>query len=286
MTRIGNYFSSVDLSAQNALNRAVNALAESSLRLSTLARINHGRDDPAGLIALEQLRAELTSLEAADSNAARAASTVDVADSALAQVGDLLNTIQGKLVESASEGTLSPEQRAANQAQIDAALEAIDRIGSSTSIGGRKLLDGSAEFIPFVLSGNPGETTTLSLPHINSAVLGSTAGVLASLRSGGANSLTSGNYTAAAEIVSAARSQVLNARAEAGAFEKYTIDTTRNVLASAEENLSGAISQIGDADVALEGSHLVRASILTQAAVGALRIVNHRRELILGLLAE
>ena len=77
----------------------------------------------------------------------------------------------------------------------------------------------------------------------------------------------------------------LSARAQAGAFERFTIDSTREVLASSQENLSAAISQIGDTDVALESSHLIRARILTQAAVGALRIVNHRRELVLGLLS-
>ena len=286
MTRIGSSLSAVDLSAQNALNRAIDALTQSSTRLSTLSRIHRASDDPAGLIAQEQLRAELTSLEAADSNAARAASSIHVADSSLAQVGDLLNTIQGKIVESASEGTLSPEQRAANQIEIDAALEAIDRIGSSTAIGGRKLLDGSAESLTFVFSSNPGETSTLSLHNINSAALGSTAAALASLRSGGTNSLASGNYAAAAAAVNAARSQVLTARAQAGAFETLTINSTREVLAATQENLSAALSQIADADEALESSHLIRARILTHAAVGALRVVNHRRELVLGLLTD
>jgi len=286
MTRIGNSFGGVDLSAQNALNRAISALTESSTRLATLSRINRGSDDPAGLIALEQLRAELTSLEAAGSNAAQAASTIHVTDSGLAQVGELLNTIQGKLVESASEGTLSPEQRAANQIEIDAALEAIDRIGNTTALGGRKLLDGSAASLTFAFSSNPAETSNLSLPTIATTTLGSTASVLASLRSGGANSLASGNYASAAEAVNAARNQVLSARAQAGAFERFTIDSTREVLASSQENLSAAISRIGDTDVALESSRLIRAQILTQAAVGALRIVNHRRELVLGLLSD
>jgi flagellin len=285
MTRIGSNLGGVDLSAQSSLNRAIGSLQESSTRLATLSRINRGSDDPAGLIALEQLRAELTSLEAADSNAARAASTIHVADSALAQVGDLLNTIQGKIVESASQGTLSPEQLAANQTEIDAALEAIDRIGGTTAIGGRKLLDGSAESLTLVLSSDPASTSTLSLPNVSTTTLGSTANVLASLRSGGANSLASGNYAAAAEAVSAARNQVLSARAQAGAFEKFTIDSAHAVLAGAQENLSAAIRQIGDADVALESSHLIRAKILTQSAVLALRIVNHRRELVLGLLS-
>jgi hypothetical protein len=84
------------------------------------------------------------------------------------------------------------------------------------------------------------------------------------------------------EAVGAARNQVIGRHA--GSSRGFTIDA--RVLASSRENLSAAISQIGDADVALESSHLIRARILAQSAVGALRIVNHRRELVLGLLSE
>ena len=69
MTRIGASLSGVDLTAQNLLARAVEQVNRSSVQLSTLKRINRASDDPAGLIALEQLRSELVSLERASSNA-------------------------------------------------------------------------------------------------------------------------------------------------------------------------------------------------------------------------
>ena len=55
-------------------------------------------------------------------------------------------------------------------------------------------------------------------------------------------------------------------RAEAGAFEKFTLDSSRAVLTRAVENVSGALSNILDTDVAQESARLVQAQILTRAA--------------------
>ena len=91
-------------------------------RLSTGKRINSGKDDPAGLIAYEQLVSELTAVNQAQTNAARAVTVVRTADSGLSQVSGLLNTIRDRLL--ASAGTTSEAEQAANQIEINAALEA------------------------------------------------------------------------------------------------------------------------------------------------------------------
>ena len=49
-------------------------------RLSTGLRINRGADDPAGLIASENLRAEKAAINAAMTNAERAEQVVNVAE--------------------------------------------------------------------------------------------------------------------------------------------------------------------------------------------------------------
>ncbi len=143
--RIGSNLSGVDLTAQNNLMRSFNQLTLSSIRLSTMKRINSGSDDPAGLIAAENLRAEITAIRAAGDNAARAQSAIHVADSGLNEVSGLLNTIRGNVVRSA-DGTLSDAERGALQIETDAAISALNRIGGMTSYGGKKLLDGSAGF--------------------------------------------------------------------------------------------------------------------------------------------
>jgi flagellin len=144
MTRINTNVPS--LVAQNRLQRSNNSLQTALTRLSTGLRINTGSDDPAGLIASEALRSEITSLNKAISNTKRANQIIATADSSLSQVSSLLNDVRGLVVEAANNGALSPDEIAANQLQIDSSLEAINRIAQTTTFQGRKLLDGSLDF--------------------------------------------------------------------------------------------------------------------------------------------
>ncbi|HHK42005.1 MAG TPA: flagellin [Planctomycetaceae bacterium] len=144
MTRINTNVGS--LIAQSTLARNNADLALALQRLSTGLRINVGKDDPAGLIASEALRSDLTSVDRAISNSERANQVIATADSALGQVSKLLNDIRGLVVEAANEGAISDDQIAANQLQIDSSLEAINRIARTTTFQGRRLLDGSLDF--------------------------------------------------------------------------------------------------------------------------------------------
>lgn len=145
MTRINTNVPS--LIAQNRLRASNVDLQRALTRLSTGLRINSGADDPAGLIASEALRSEITSLGKAISNTQRATQIISTADSALGEVSKLLNDIRGLIVEAANKGALSDEEIAANQLQIDSSLEAINRISQVTTFQGRKLLDGSLSFV-------------------------------------------------------------------------------------------------------------------------------------------
>ena len=145
MTRINTNVSS--LVAQNRLQSSNNDLSTALTRLSTGLRINSGSDDPAGLIASEALRSEITGLNKAITNTRRAGQIITTADNALGQVSNLLNDIRGLVVEAANTGALSGEEIAANQLQIDSSLEAINRIAQSTTFQGRKLLDGSLDYV-------------------------------------------------------------------------------------------------------------------------------------------
>ncbi|TWT34950.1 flagellin [Blastopirellula retiformator] len=145
MTRINTNVSS--LVAQKNLGRSNADLNVTLTRLSTGLRINSGKDDPAGLIASESLRSDITSVEKAITNSERANQLIATADSALGQVSSLLNDIRGLISEAANTGALSDDQIAANQLQVDSSLEAIDRIAQVTSFQGKRLLDGNLDFI-------------------------------------------------------------------------------------------------------------------------------------------
>lgn len=237
--RIGSNLSGVDLTAYHNLSRAFDQVRQSSTRLSTMSRINRGSDNPAGLIAVEQLRSELVAIEAAGRNAGRAAAQVHTADAELAEVGDLLSSIRRNVVGAVGGNAGDPEI-AAKQIEIDAALEAIHRLGNTTSF--------DAE--------------------------------LSALAGGGTASLASGNFAAAIDALDSAQDQVLSARASLGAFEKCTLEPTQRVLDATEVNVASAISMIGDTDVALEASHLIRSQILADAATSVMMLTVGRQGLI------
>ncbi|MCC7474632.1 MAG: flagellin, partial [Pirellulales bacterium] len=171
MTRINTNVSS--LVAQNTLGRSNAALEQALTRLSTGLRINTGKDDPAGLIASENLRSDITSIRKAITNTDRASQVIATADSALGQVSSLLNDIRGLVTESANEGALSEAQIAANQLQMDSSLEALNRIAQTTTFQGRKLLDGSLDF----LTSAGTNFTQLSDLQIDQANLGATGSI-------------------------------------------------------------------------------------------------------------
>ncbi len=144
MSRINTNVSS--LLAQRILGQQ-NILQTKSLeRLSTGLAINRGADNPAGLIASEKLRSEKTAIGAAINNAERADQVVNIAEGGLQEINGLLLEVQNLVGQSANAAGLSNEERQANQLQIDSILQTIDRIASTTSFEGVKLLNGTYDF--------------------------------------------------------------------------------------------------------------------------------------------
>ena len=127
----------------NANNRS---LASSLEKLSTGLRINRGADDPAGLIASENLRKEIRGTETGIKNAQRAINIVSTAEGALNEVSALLLDLQGLLVEVANEGGITAEEVDANQLQVDSILNSVNRIANTTEFGGIKLLNGNLAY--------------------------------------------------------------------------------------------------------------------------------------------
>jgi flagellin len=279
--RIGSYNYGGSLTAINNLMKATNRLALITQQLATGSMLNRGSDDPAGLIAAVQISNELSAVDAAGRNADNAHNLLNVADSAMAQVNGLLQTIQSDIV-SASGDTLSPAQKQAKQIEINAAIQGINAISSNTSIGGQKLLDGHT--VTFNFSPAPGATTKLTLPNVNSESLGGAAGKLSDLATGGSANVVDGDLTKAAQIVDSAVTQVAQDRAQLGAFDKYVVSTSSAMLDAMQINLSSSFSQIADADVAQSMSRLVGDKILAQATLKALVIANHSRGMVLQLL--
>ena len=191
-----------------------NALQSQALeRLSTGTQINSAADNPAGLIASDSLQSQITAINGSISNSNLANNVIGTTDAALGQVNSLLNEIRGLVQQGVNSGAQSLSQIQADQAQVDAALNAVNRIASNTQFAGQKLLDGSKSFNTVVSSTDAAKISDYS---INQALFGSATSITVDaqvLTAATKGSLTynAGNLTAATtlQISGAKGSQVL-----------------------------------------------------------------------------
>jgi flagellin len=166
MARINTNVAS--LTAQRGLAKSQAALGDTLQRLSSGLRINRGADDPAGLIASESLRSEISGLNQAVDNSTRASNVIATAEGSLQEVASLLLNIKGLVVQAANSGALSPDEVRANQLQVDSAVESITRISDTTTFAGLHLINGSLDY---VTSGV--DTNVVKALHVQQANFGS-----------------------------------------------------------------------------------------------------------------
>ena len=132
------------LMAHRRLTQTDAAVTKAIERLSSGFRVNTAADDPAGLAISENLRAQLGGIQTAIKNSQDAINMVKTAEGALTEVHTLLRSMRDLAVHASNAGVNNPTTLAADQAQIQSALESINRIASTTAFGTKKLLDGSS----------------------------------------------------------------------------------------------------------------------------------------------
>ncbi len=128
--------------ANNALARNDSALSKSLERLSSGYKINHAKDNAAGLAMSRRMNAQLKGLSVAGDNANDGISIVEIADGAMSEVHDILQRMNELAVKSCN-GTLSDDDRSMIDEEVQALKDEVERIGETTQFNGQNLLDGS-----------------------------------------------------------------------------------------------------------------------------------------------
>lgn len=252
-----------DLAMQRTMRLNALALSNSLAKLSSGRRINSGSDDPAGLIAVTRLDSTLAELNAqADANQ-RAMDVLDTADGAMGSISDLLNQAKSLVSANANSDALSDGEKQANQIQLDAILNTVDRLSSSTSFGGQKLLDGSAKVSA---SGASISISSAATGDIGKVTIDSSDYTLADLRAGHSLNIADSDGTAAAKVLDKAISDIATQRGRIGAFESNDLASNLSTIAVAQEKISASASLIGDTDFAMEVSRKVRSQILLETS--------------------
>jgi flagellin len=132
------------LYAENALSNTTSSLDTALQRLSTGLQINSGADGPAAYVISQQQQAQIAGLQTAISNTSQATDLVQTADGALGTISNLLIQIRGLALDSANSGVQDATSLAANQAQIQNALDTIDNIANNTQYGTKQILNGDS----------------------------------------------------------------------------------------------------------------------------------------------
>jgi len=155
------------LQAQQANKDTSVNLGSSLEKLSTGLRINKAADDGSGLAIADKLRTQASSLSQSISNANSAVALTQIADKAMAEQSNILDTVKSKMIQAATS-TTSTEGRAAIQRDVTKLLEQLDNIAANTNYNGTTLLDGST----FSFQIGEGSTNTVNLSVTEAANTG------------------------------------------------------------------------------------------------------------------
>jgi len=263
------------LQGQSSLNKVNSKLGDTQLQLSTGLRINRAEDDAAGFSIASKLTSRIEGLDQASRNIGDAKSVLDIAETGLNSIMDILVDVKSKAVQGAND-TLGDTERGFIKDQVDALVAEIDEISASTTFQGIELLAGdgagAALDLTFQVGEASGDTLTVSIAQTTADQLGAAAG----------------DFTTAVTALDAADSTTFNALLDdvdaaieglAGQFNQLGIDQTK--LSIREENVDQAInsnsaarSRIQDADFAKVQSESIRLQILQQTATSALAQAN------------
>lgn len=262
------------LVASRRMNASMAAMNTSLERLATGKRINRAADDPAGLQALDPIKAEIQGLKSELKSLDDEDYRYGALEGALSVLGDQLLELQGLVQTAANRVAVPAKERQSLQLQAEEILKAIDFLAEGTRFRGEKVIEA---YSSRKLGSGTGEVRD------ESGQTGSFTGTIAAIRD--KFNLVDGNVEAADKAVASAIEQVASLRAAAGAMSKNN-DSRRKAAFTQLENLSAAQSLIEDADYAKETAALVRAQMLSQVGAFITRLTGQsQRDTVLQLIA-
>lgn len=287
------------LNAQRNMMNSSKSLDTSYTRLASGLRINSAKDDAAGLQISNRLTSQVNGLDQGNRNANDGISLAQTAEGAMDEVTGMLQRMR-TLAQQSSNGSNSAKDREALQKEVDQLGAEINRISTSTTFAGTKLLDGSFGGT-FQVGADANQTISFSLSQADgfsisgisaaagtsiTTATGATVLVSAIFVGGSAGGISISSQSNAQNVLAAADAMLAivdGKRAELGAVQNRMDSTIRN-QANISENVSAARSRIRDADFAIETANMTKQNILQQAASSILSQANQRPQSALQLL--
>ncbi len=256
-----------NVSASNAQANLIGTnlgLQKTITRLSSGFRINQSGDDAAGLAVANGYRSTQAVLNQGIRNANDGLSTLQIKDSALNNISNLLDRLSTLATQSASAGFTGSRTVLDNEFQ-----DVVAEIAREATVAGLTAAAGFSVFVSAGASGTVGgtigaaDTTTLGVAGLSITTAGGASTAVAAIATG---VTTLGNTVGSIGTIqnrlgfaiSLAQQQVVSNKA--------------------------AESRIRDANVAEESANLTRYTILTQSGIASLAQANQQSSSVLSLL--
>ena len=155
---------------QNNLNKAATNLSTSMTRLSSGLKINSAKDDAAGMQIANRLTSQMKGLTVAVKNANDGISMAQTAEGAMQESTNILQRMRELALQSANGSNSDDDRKSLNQ-EFTALKGEINRISSTTTFGGKNLLDGTMQNTKFQVGANANETISFGVGDLSSAGL-------------------------------------------------------------------------------------------------------------------
>lgn len=143
MPRITATLSGIERTLLDCLSQSQSDVTLHNLRLAAGKKVLSPQNDPSTFLKLSNLQSQLSLVHTTLANVTAASNRLTQARTNASSIHDQLDTIRELLTD--PDSNLDNAHRAAAQARIDEALQAINTLATS-DIDGRRLLDGSANY--------------------------------------------------------------------------------------------------------------------------------------------
>jgi flagellin len=283
------------LFAQQQLQVNDNAESNTIEQLTSGYRINSAGDDAAGLAVANELQGNVSELQQGVINAANGGSILEIMDSGLSDISNLLDRLQTLATESAS-GTFEGSRVTLNN-EYQSVLTEITREAGNIGLasGGTTSNTGTigssqyntAPLSIFIGGGDTGNATddqvTVDLTNGGAGGVTVTGVDATGLGLAGGDVSSSADATTALTAIQTAISNLGSVQGAVGAGENLLNYAT--ALANSQiTNLTASEASIKDANVAQDASNLAQEQTLQQSSIAALAQANSMPQAVLKLL--
>lgn len=255
----------------NIFKNYTKSVASNSTALERIAsgkKINSAKDNPIKIERSENINIKLRSLQKASQNTQDGISALQVVDTAIGEIEDVLIRMKELSVQASSDN-YSDEDRVSIKAEIEELKKFIDDTAESTEVNGNKLIgnknvtdNSNPEIKKSQIGAEVGETIDIPYYNLSCDVLGID------------NVDVINNPSQSITMLEKAISDVAGYRSKYGAIQnrmEESLDMIESNRATYEKNYS----EIVDADVALEMLEVTRTSILMESSLALMAQSNN-----------